>query len=180
MNPAGSFSVNVTDGAIASSGGVRGFCYTANKYSFYRITYSVRQVHPAGDNHSPGVLFFGTDPTKDALWGVQFALPESWGWDYRGGGSKGTGTAVGSVANLNLSNWSRCELLVNSATGLARAACAQPVTAKAVEVLKFQDAAIPNVPSYFAIQCHTAGQLDEYKDITIEVNPAVNDLITTK
>jgi hypothetical protein len=178
MNPAGSFSVDAVDGAIASTGGVRGFCYAQNKYSFYRVIFTLRQVKRVG--HDPGVLFFGTDPTKDALGGVMFALPDNWGWDYRGGGSKATGTGVGSVPNVNLTEWARCELLVNSATGTARAACAQPVGTKATEVLRFQDSTIPNVPSYFAIQCHTAGQLDEYKDITIEVNPTVNDLITTK
>ncbi len=130
--------------------------------------------------HDPGVLFFGTDATKDALGGVMFALPDNWGWDYQNGTSEVTGTAVGSVPNLDLTQWARCELLVNSNTGLARAACAQPVTAKAVELITFQQAPTPNVPSYFGILCHTAGEVDEYKDITIEVNPTVNDLITTK
>jgi Domain of Unknown Function (DUF1080) len=179
-NPPDAFSVNAADGAIASSGNKRGVCYTENKYSFYRLLYTVRQVHPAGDNHSSGVLFFGTDATKDALWGIQFALPQSWGWDYRGGGSKGTGTSVGKVPNLDMKAWARVELLVNSATGTARAAVAQPVGTRATEVLRFQDSNIPNVPSYFAIQCHTGGQLDEYKDIIIEANPTMNDLITTK
>ena len=177
MNPARSFSIVAADGAIASTGGVRGFCYAANKYSFYRVIYSVRQTHRV--DHDPGVIFFGTDPTKDALGGVMFALPDNWGWDYRNG-SSATGTAVGKVPNVNLTQWARCELLVDSATGTARAACAQPVGTKATEVIRFQDAKIPNVPSYFAILCHTGGEVDEYKDITVEINPTVNDLITTK
>ena len=72
---------------------------------------------------------------------------------------------------------------MNSATGTAQAACAQPVGTKAVPVMTFTAAmpnGIPNVPSYFGILCHTAGEVDEYKDITLEVNPAVNALITTK
>jgi hypothetical protein len=177
--PPNSFSVNVADGAIASTGGVRAsLYYSQEKLSFYRVIYSVRQV--VRKNHDPGVLFFGPDPTKDALWGVMFALPDNWGWDYRNGVSTGTGTAVGAVPNVDLTQWARCELLVNSAAGTAKAACAQPVGTKAVEVLTFTDAKNPNVPSYFGILCHTAGEVDEYKDITLEVNPAVNALITTQ
>jgi hypothetical protein len=176
---ANSFSVNVADQAIASTGGVRAsLYYSQNEYSFYRVIYTERQVIRKG--HDPGVLFFGTHPTEDALWGVMFALPDNWGWDYRNGVSQAAATGVGKVPNLDLTQWTRCELLVNSATGLARAACAQPVGTKAIEVLKFQDSKTPNVPSYFGILCHTAGEDDEYKDITLEANPAVNDLITTK
>jgi hypothetical protein len=178
---ASSFSVDVADEAIASTGGVRAsIYYSQNKYSFYRVIFTVRQVHAAGDGHDPGVLFFGTDPTKDALEGVMFALPHHWGWDYRGGGSKGTGTPAPGAPTLDKTQWARCELLVNSATGTAKAACAQPVGAKAVPLISFTDATIPNVPSYFGILCHTGGELDDYKDITLEPNPAVNDLITTK
>jgi hypothetical protein len=177
--PPNAFSVDVADGAIASTGGVRAtLYYSQERLSFYRVIYSVRQI--VRKNHDPGVLFFGPDPTKDALWGVMFALPDNWGWDYRNGVSNGTGKGVGVVPNVDLTQWARCELLVNSATGTAKAACAQPVGTKAVEVLTFTEAKNPNVPSYFGILCHTAGEVDEYKDITLEVNPAVNDLITTK
>jgi Domain of Unknown Function (DUF1080) len=180
MYPPNSFSVNAADGAIASTGNVRGVCYTQNKYSFYRVRYTVRQVHAAGDNHSPGILFFGTEPTKNGMWAVQFALPQNWGWDYRGGANAKIGTSLGSVPNQKINDWESVEVLVDTATGTARAAVAQPVGTKAIEVVKFQDASTPQVPSYFAILCHTGGQLDEYKDITIEANPTVNDLITTK
>jgi hypothetical protein len=177
-----SFSVNVADGAIASTGGVRASLYYSQKYSFYRVIYTERQVVRVG--HDPGVLFFGTDPTKDALSGLMFALPDSWGWDYLGGGSSNlTVTPAPNPPKIDLTQWARCELLVNSATGTAQAACAQPVGTKAVPVMSFSAAKaklnIPNVPSYFGILCHTAGEVDEYKDITLEVNPAVNALITT-
>ena len=81
MNPANDYSVNATDGAIASTGGKRGFCYATTKASFYRVIFSMRQVHRM--DHDPGVIFFGTDATKDALGGLMFALPDNWGWDYR-------------------------------------------------------------------------------------------------
>jgi len=179
------FSVNVADNAIASTGGIRASLYYQTKYSFYRIIYTMRQVIRVG--HDPGVLVFGTDVTADALEAVMFALPDNWGWDYRGGGSKNLMTGNSTVVTFpgpqvspsELTEWATCEVLVNSATGTAKAACG-PVGTKAVEVVSFQDPTIPNVPSYFAILCHTGGEDDEYKDITLEVNPAVDALITTQ
>ncbi len=179
-----SFSVNVADGAIASTGGVRAsLYYSQQKLSFYRVIYTERQV--VRKDHDPGVLFFAPDPTQDALWGLMFALPDSWGWNYLDGVSKNLDVTVApKPPKIDLTQWARCELLVNSATGTAQAACAQPVGTKAVPVMSFSAATakldIPNAPSYFGILCHTAGEVDEYKDITLEVNPAVNDLITTK
>jgi len=179
------FSVNVADNAIASTGGIRASLYYQTKYSFYRIIYTMRQVIRVG--HDPGVLVFGTDVTADALEAVMFALPDNWGWDYRGGGSKNLMTGNSTVVTFpgpqvspsELTEWATCEVLVNSATGTAKAACG-PVGTKAVEVVSFQDPTIPNVPSYFAILCHTGGEDDEYKDITLEANPAVDALITTQ
>ena len=179
-----SFSVNVADGAIASTGGVRAsLYYSQQKLSFYRVIYTERQV--VRKDHDPGVLFFAPDPTQDALWGLMFALPDSWGWNYLGGVSKNLQVTVApKPPKIDLTQWARCELLVNTAAGTAQAACAQPVGTKAVPVMSFSAATakldIPNAPSYFGILCHTAGEVDEYKDITLEVNPAVNELITTK
>lgn len=58
-------------------------------------------------------------------------------------------------------------------------AVAQPVGAQAVEVLDF------NVPEAgktgpIAWQMHNAGLFDEYKDVTIEIDPQDDALITTK
>jgi hypothetical protein len=177
--PAGTFTV--TDSSIAMTGKARGFLYLPTKYSFYRVIFSVRQV--AGVNHWPTQLFFGTSTTADAMAGIQFQLPEDYGWDYRPGkNNSGAGviSSVGRVPNVTKGAWARCELLVNAATGTARGAAAQPIGTKAIEVLDFKDATVTKAPSYFAIQSHNAGQYDEYKNITIEVNPTVNDLITTK
>jgi hypothetical protein len=70
-------------------------------------------------------------------------------------------------------------VLVNADAGTARMAVAQPVGAKAVEVLDFK---VPGsgLKGPFSWQIHNAGLFDEYKDVQIEVNPTVNDLITTK
>jgi len=80
---------------------------------------------------------------------------------------------------FNIHDWSRVEILVNSTTGVARMAVAQPVGSKAVEVLDFHDPSGGKVGP-FAIQMHNPGLHDEYANIAVEVNPAVNDLITTK
>ena len=69
--------------------------------------------------------------------------------------------------------------LVDATKGTARMAVAQPVDAKAIEVLDF------NVPEAgktgpIAWQMHNAGLFDEYKDVTIEIDPTVDELISVK
>ena len=71
------------------------------------------------------------------------------------------------------------EILVDATAGTARMAVAQPVDTKAIEVLDY------NVPEAgktgpIAWQMHNGGILDEYKDIEIEINPPVNDLLSTQ
>jgi hypothetical protein len=58
-------------------------------------------------------------------------------------------------------------------------AVAQPVGAKAVEVLRFNDHTAGRVGP-IAWQMHNATLLDEFKDVEIEVDPQVDELITTK
>jgi hypothetical protein len=75
--------------------------------------------------------------------------------------------------------WSRVEILVDATNGTARMAVAQPLDAQAVEVLDF------NVPAAgktgpIAWQMHNAGLFDEYKDVTIEIDPKDDVLVTTK
>jgi hypothetical protein len=60
----------------------------------------------------------------------------------------------------------------------ARMAVAQPPGSKAVDGLDFNVAAGKVGP--IAWQMHTAGLLDEYKDVTIEPDPKIDDLITVK
>jgi hypothetical protein len=71
------------------------------------------------------------------------------------------------------------EILVDAAAGTARMAVAQPVGAKTVENLDYK---VPEAGKTgpIAWQMHNAGIFDEYKDVWIETNPKVNDLITTK
>ena len=68
--------------------------------------------------------------------------------------------------------------MADASTGRARMAVAQPVSSKAVEVLDFSDPTAGKVGPV-ALQMHNSGLFDEYKDLTIEVNPKSMDLITT-
>jgi hypothetical protein len=71
------------------------------------------------------------------------------------------------------------ELLVDASKGTARMAVAQPPGSKAVEVVDFHDP-IAGKTGPFAIQIHNQGLSDEYKDITVEMNPKDDELITVK
>lgn len=176
--PANSWEVK--DSSMASLGTARGFAYPLTQWSRYRIIFSIREL---SGNHNPCVLVFGTDTKLDALGGIQFQLPYGVGWDYRKGHNNSGAayyTKFPAKGTMDNKQWSRCEILVDPSKGLARAACAQPVTAKAVPILTFKDPAIANAPGYFGLQMHNSGIHDEYKDITVETDPAIDDLITTK
>ena len=58
-------------------------------------------------------------------------------------------------------------------------AVAQPVGSRAVEVLQFKDPTAGK-PGPIAWQMHNATLFDEFKDVEIEVDPAVDELVTTK
>ncbi len=171
----------VRDASIAMTGSARGFIYTNTKYTFYRVIYSVRQV--SGVNHWPCVLIFGTNPKLDAMGALQVQPPKPYTWDYRPGHNNAGNayfTHLGNVPGVTKSAWARCEILVDGRHGTFRCAAAQPIGTKAIELVDFKDSTIKNLASPFAIQSHNRGQFDEYKDITIENNPSVDNLITTK
>ena len=173
----------VKDGAIASTGVGRGVLYTANDYGHYRLMFKIRHVSGSPD-HYACVLLFGTRPQGDdavidALNGIQFGLPNGNHWDYRGGGSNLGDAYFTTVTKtkLNEHEWSQVEILADSIKGTARMAVAQPIGSKAVEVVSFKDAAGGRVGPV-ALQMHNAGLFDEYKDLTIEVDPKEDRLIT--
>jgi Domain of Unknown Function (DUF1080) len=179
-------SWTVKDGAIASLGVGRGVIYTANDYSYYRLIFTARHIPVAKHDHAQCFLIFCTRPTPgekplDALGGVQFQIPNGGHWDYRKGhnnGGKGEFTTV-PHAKFDITKWFQVEILVNAATGKARMAVAQPVGSKAVEVLDF-DIPAAGKTGPIAFQMHNKGLFDEYKDVSIEVNPTYDGLITTK
>jgi hypothetical protein len=56
---------------------------------------------------------------------------------------------------------------------------AQPVGSKAIEVLRFHDEAAGK-SGPIAWQMHNAGLFDEFKDVTIEVDPKEDELVTMR
>ena len=175
----------VKDGALASTGAGRGVIYTPKDYSHYRLIFTMRHVSGNPD-HQACVLIFCTRPKKDekpldALGGIQFQVPNGGHWDYRPGMNNNGGAEFASISKpgFDVHAWSRVELLVNAAKGTARMAVAQPIGNKAVEVLAFSDPTAGKVGP-IALQMHNAGLFDQYKDITIEVDPKEDDLITLR
>lgn len=174
-----------TNGVMASLGVGRGVIYTANDYSHYRLMFTMRHVSGNKD-HQACVLIFCARPAQgdkplDALGGIQFQVPNGGHWDYRKAHNNGGSGEFTSVPHPKFDphQWSRVEILVDATKGVARMAVAQPVGSKAVEVLDF------NVPEAgragpVAWQMHNKGLFDEYKDVTIEVDPKADELITVK
>ena len=173
----------VQDGAMASTGAGRGVIYTAKDYSRYRLMFTMRHVSGKPD-HQACVLIFCTRPQTDekpldALGGIQFQVPNGGHWDYRPGMNNAGGPEFTTVTKtqFDVHAWSRVEILVDATNGTARMAVAQPPGGKAVEVLDFKDPAAGKVGP-IAWQMHNAGLLDEYKDVTIELDPKDDNLIT--
>jgi hypothetical protein len=174
----------VRDNAMASTGSGRGVIYTAQDFTRYRILFTMRHVSGSPD-HQACVLFFCTRPASnekplDALGGIQFQVPNGGHWDYRPGHNN-AGTAFTAINKVQLDShvWSRVELLVDAQKGTARMAVAQPVGAKAVEVIAFNDPSAGR-SGPFALQMHNAGLFDEYKDIVLEPNPTGDEFTITR
>jgi hypothetical protein len=175
----------VKDGAIASTGAGRGTLYTMGDYTHYRLMFTMRHVSGKPD-HQACVLVFCTRPNDgekplDAIGGVQFQVPNGGHWDYRPGHNNGgSGEFTNSTkTKYDIHQWSQVEILVDASTGTARMAVAQPPGSKAIENLDFK-VADAGKTGPIALQMHNAGLFDEYKDITIEVDPKVDDLTTVK
>jgi len=175
----------VKDGVMASTGSGRGVLYTAKDYSRYRLMFTMRHVSGAPD-HQACVLIFctrpsGDDKPLDALGGIQFQVPNGGHWDYRPGMNTAGGPEFTAVTKgqFDVHAWSRVEILADAAMGTARMAVAQPPGSKAIGVLNFNDPTAGKVGP-MAWQMHNAGLFDEYKDITIELDPTDGDLLTTR
>jgi len=175
----------VKDGAMASTGAGRGVIYTTNQFGNYRLMFTMRHVSGQPD-HQACFLIFCTRPAEgqkglDALGGIQFQVPNGEHWDYRPGHNNGGGSEFKSLSDAKFDphEWSRIEILVNAKAGTARMAVAQPPGSKAVEVLDFNEPGAGQ-EGPIAWQTHNRGLFDEYKDITIEVDPADDELKTVK
>lgn len=175
----------VKDGVMASTGSGRGVIYTAEDYSRFRLMFTMRHVSGSPD-HQACILIFcsrpqGDEKPLDALGGIQFQAPNGGHWDYRPGMNHGGGVEFTSVTKTHFDphEWSRVEILADATQGTARIAVAQPLGSKAIEVLDFKDATAGKTGP-IAWQMHNAGLFDEYKDVTIELDPKENDLITVR
>jgi hypothetical protein len=175
----------VKDSTMASTGAGRGVIYTKNDYSKYRLLFSLRHISGEKD-HRACVLIFCARPREgekplDALAGIQFQPPNGGHWDYRKGHNNAGNDYFNRVLNPKLDEheWHRVELLINAPAGTGRMAVAQPVGSKAVEVLRFKDSSAGQ-KGPIAWQMHNATLFDEYKDVFIEADPQIDELITTR
>lgn len=163
----------VKDGLMASTGAGRSVIYTANDYSRFRLTFTMRHVSGQPD-HQACVLIFCTRPQAgekplDALGGIQFQVPNGGHWDYRPGKNNNGGDEFTKLIKTPFDphEWSRVEIVADSAMGTARMTVSQPVGSKAVDVLEFKDPTAGKAGP-IAWQMHNAGLFDEYKDVSIE------------
>ena len=71
------------------------------------------------------------------------------------------------------------EILADASRGTARMAVAQASGSKGIEVLGFHDPTAGMIGP-IALQMHNAGLLDEYKDLVVEIDPADDELLSTR
>jgi len=161
-------------GAIASTGAGRGVLYTERDFGRFRLTFTMR--HVSGDpDHQACVLIFCTRPQPDeipldALGGIQFQVPKGGHWDYRPGhNNAGADFTTIFKPDFDPHQWSRVQIVADASSGTALMSVAQPIDAKLVDVLSFNNAAGKVGP--IALQMHNAGLFDEYKDIAVEIGP---------
>jgi hypothetical protein len=173
----------IKEGAMASTGKANDI-WTKEDFGSYRIFFSVRQIT---GNHQPGTLYFGNrngDKPARGLSGIQIQPPNAYTWDYRPG-KNNSGAALFMklpAPKLDVKQWSQCEALVKE-SGEIRFGCCQATgttPCKATESLRFKDPTAGGKKTPFGIQMHNGGLFDEYKDIWVEPDPMVDDLLSTK
>jgi Domain of Unknown Function (DUF1080) len=181
--PSSTTGWEVRDGAMASKGTGRGVIYTERDFTRFRLMFTMRHVSGNPD-HQACVLIFCSRPQEDerpldALGGIQFQVPNGGHWDYRPGMNNAGGAEFATVtkSKVDVHAWSRVEILADATKGTARMAVAQPPGSRAIEVLDFKDPAAGRVGP-IAWQMHNAGLFDEYKDVTVELDPVHDELLT--
>jgi hypothetical protein len=171
--PAGMFKVQ--DGALVATGKGRGAFATNEKYTHYRILFSLKPGGTGG--HAPTVLVFCNFPGRDALGGIQFQPPNGGHWDYRPGKNNSGGALFMKIGPSGPADmgWYKCEIVANAKTGEAKMACGGK------DVLHFKDpTAGMGMAAPFAIQTHNGGITDAYKDLSVEDNITDDNYTTVK
>lgn len=174
----------VQDEALHSVGNIRGTLSSKGDYDSFRLLFTLRHLPSTGSDHMPCVIIWGTrPPPNDALGGIQFQPPNGGHWDYRPG-KNNAGAGFTSVAHdkIDRAQWAQCEIWAKASTGEARMACCNlgaTGPCKGLEVLKFKDATAGK-KGPIGLQVHNTGLHDQYKNISIELDPKLDDLITTK
>ena len=162
------------DGVLASQGKVPPI-WTKADLGNYRIFFKVRQVM---GNHKPDVIFFGKRPAEGAgasgaLGGAQFQPPNGGSWNYGAGGTFKRDMNPG----WDEKKWHHCEVLVKEAGSFQAACCPMEPEAACKLVLTWTGTGRKHP---FAIQMHNPGLFDEYKDIMVEEDPTVDELLCLK
>jgi hypothetical protein len=173
---------DIQDNALHSVGTARNVLASNGDYNNFRLIFSIKH---SGGGHQPCIVIWGRrPPPNDAMGGIQIQAPHTNMWDYRPGQNKNiSGTKVGTVA-INDAMWSQCEVLAKGTAGQFRMACCQQDATgdkpcRGVEILRFSVADAGN-NGPISLQAHNSGVHDEYKNIYVEENPTVDELLTTK
>lgn len=174
----------IQDGALHSVGNIRGTLSSKSDYGSFRLLFTLRHLPSTGTDHQPCVIIWGArPPPNDALGGIQFQPPNGGHWDYRPGkNNAGAGFTSVSHAKIDRAQWAQCEIWAKASTGEARMACCNlgaTGPCKGLEVLKFKDATAGR-KGPIGLQVHNKGLHDQYRNISIELDPKLDDLITTK
>jgi hypothetical protein len=152
----------VMNGFMQSTGAGRGYIYTKDDYTHFRVIFTLKPGGTGG--HAPTVLIFNRrpPPALDAMGGIQFQPPNGSHWDYRPGkNTAGAGFTKAGGPGPAMGGLNVCEIIANAMTGEAKMAC------NGKDVLHYKQADAGHVGP-FAIQTHNKGITDAYKDITIE------------
>jgi hypothetical protein len=151
---------SVKDGVIDGTGSGNSFCKTADDHDTFRLTGKSRIVKDP-NNHA-GICFWGgrgggclqITPVSGSL------------WDYRSGGEVRT-----LPRTLDYTQWHFFELLIDAKTGTVDIA----VEGHAYPTYTDKKA---HTKGPIGLQLHAKPNEVQYKDLSLEDNPAVNKLLT--
>jgi hypothetical protein len=165
---------SVKDGAIdgTATGGNGEIIFTDADYDSFRIILTARLVSMT---QHLGVCFWGSRP-KPGTWGYNGCLdvipPQGALWDYSAGAIKGPTIGTGTA---DMNTWHQTEILANLQTGTIQ------VAVNGVLVTDYKETNLgKRKKGPIGLQIHAHASEVQYKDISIEVAPADDHLVTLK